>query len=160
MTETLISSLSQIPNLNLKARSSVFRYKGKETDARTIGKELNVQAIVHGRIVQRGQELILYLELVDASTGNRIWGDQYNRKTAGLVSLQSEIALDVSKKLKTKLSGADERRLAKNYTENAEAYQLYSAVVGSITVFICETRFAGKPPRRACSRTISSSGAI
>ncbi|MGI8639234.1 MAG: protein kinase domain-containing protein [Pyrinomonadaceae bacterium] len=125
MTETLISSLSQLPNLNVKARSSVFRYKGKEIDAQTIGKELNVQAILNGRVVQRGQDLILYLELVDATTGNRIWGDQYNRKTADLVSLQSEIARDVSQKLKTKISGADEQKLAKNYTENAEAYQLY-----------------------------------
>ncbi len=125
MTETLISSLSQIPKLNVKARSSVFRYKGKETSAQTIGKELNVQAILNGRVVQRGQDLILYLELVDANTGNRIWGDQYNRKTADLVSLQSEIAFDVSQKLKTKLSGADKQNLAKNYTENAEAYKLY-----------------------------------
>ncbi len=125
MTETLISSLSQLPNLNVKARSSVFRYKGKETDAPTIGKELNVQAILNGRVVQRGDGLTLYLELVDAQTGNRIWGDQYNRKTADLVSLQSEIARDVSQKLKTKISGADEQKLAKNYTENAEAYQLY-----------------------------------
>jgi len=125
MTETLISSLSQIPNLNVKAQSSVFRYKGKDTDAQTIGKELNVEAILSGRVVQRGQDLILYLELVDATTGNRIWGDQYNRKTADLVLLQSEIARDVSQKLKTKLSGADKQNLAKNYTENAQAYQLY-----------------------------------
>jgi TolB-like protein len=125
MTETLISSLSQLPNLNVKARSSVFRYKGKETDAQTIGKELNVQAIVHGRVVQRGEQLTLYLELVDALTGNRIWGDQYNRKQTELITLQSEIARDVSQKLKTKLSGADEQKLAKNYTENAEAYKLY-----------------------------------
>jgi serine/threonine-protein kinase len=125
MTETLISSLSQIPKLNIKARSSVFRYKGKETDAQTVGKELNVQAILNGRVVQRGDELVLYLELVDATTGNRIWGDQYNKKLANLVSLQTEIARDVSDKLRVRLSGADEQRLAKNYTDNTEAYQLY-----------------------------------
>ncbi len=125
MTETLISSLSQIPKLNVKARSSVFRYKGKETDAPTIGKELNVQAILNGRVVLRGDDLVLYLELVDTQTGNRIWGDQYNKKLTNLVSLQNEIARDVSLKLKTKLSGADEQRLAKNYTANAEAYRLY-----------------------------------
>jgi TolB-like protein len=125
MTETLISNLSQIPKLNVKARSSVFRYKGKETDTQTIGKELNVQAILNGRVVQRGEQLVVYLELVDAQTGNRIWGDQYNRKTSDLVSLQGEIARDVSNKLKAKLSGADEQRLAKSYTENPEAYQLY-----------------------------------
>jgi eukaryotic-like serine/threonine-protein kinase len=125
MTETLMSSLSQLPNMNVKARSLVFRYKGKDTDARTIGKELNVQAVLNGRIVQHGDGLTLYLELVDTGTGNRIWGDQYNRKQADLVSLQTEIALDVSQKLRTKLSGADEKKLTKKYTENAEAYQLY-----------------------------------
>jgi serine/threonine protein kinase len=125
MTETLISSLSQIPKLNVKARSSVFHYKGKETNAQTIGKELNVQAILNGRVVQRGDDLVLYLELVDAQTGNRIWGDQYNKKLANLISLQTEIARDVSDKLRVRLSGADEQRLVKNYTENVEAYQLY-----------------------------------
>jgi TolB-like protein/Tfp pilus assembly protein PilF len=125
MTESLISSLSQLPKLNVKARSSVFRYKGKEADIRTIGKELNVQAILNGRVVQRGDEVVLYLELVDTQTGNRIWGDQYNKKLANLVALQNEIALDVSQKLKTKLSGAEEQHVTKNYTANSEAYQLY-----------------------------------
>ncbi len=125
MTETLIGSLSQLPNLNVKARSSVFRYKGKETSAQTIGRELNVQAILNGRVVQHADQLTLRLELVDAQTENVIWSEQYNRKPIDLVSLQSEIALDVSQKLRTKLSGADEQKLTKKYTENAEAYQLY-----------------------------------
>ena len=125
MTETLINSLSQLPNLNVKARSSVFRYKGKAMDAKTVGKELNVQAILNGRIVQRGDQLTLSLELVDAQTENVIWSDKYDRKTSDLVSLQNEIARDVSSKLRIKLSGADERKMAKTYTTNAEAYRLY-----------------------------------
>src|SRR6266542_4323073 len=125
MTETLISSLSQLPNLNVKARSTVFRYKGKQLDAKTIGKELNVQAILNGRVVQRGDQLTLSLELVDVATENAIWSQQYNRKPTDLVSLQSEIARDVSNKLKTKLSGADLAKVEKNYTANPEAYQLY-----------------------------------
>ena len=125
MTETLISSLSQLPNLNVKARSSVFRYKGKETDAKTIGKELKVQAILNGRVVQRGDQITLSLELVDVSTENAIWSQQYNRKQTDLVSLQSEIARDVSSKLKSKLSSADVASVEKNYTANSEAYQLY-----------------------------------
>jgi TolB-like protein/Tfp pilus assembly protein PilF len=125
MTEMLISSLSQLPNLNVKARSSVFRYKGKETSPQTIGKELNVQAILNGRVVQRDEQLTLTLELVDALTENVIWSEQYNRKQADLVNLQSEIARDVSSKLKSKLSGADVAKVEKNYTANAEAYQLY-----------------------------------
>jgi len=125
MTDTLISSLSQLPNLNVKARSSVFRYKGKEVDAKTVGKELGVQAILNGRFLQRGDQLTLTLELIDASTENILWSEQYNRQQADLVTLQSEIARDVSSKLKTRLSGADEAKVAKKYTANPEAYQLY-----------------------------------
>jgi serine/threonine-protein kinase len=125
MTDTLISSLSQLPNLSVKARSSVFRYKGKETNPQTIGKELNVQAILNGRIAQRGDQLTLTLELVDAQTENVIWSEQYNRQQADLVSLQSEIARNVSTKLQTKLSGVEEQKVAKTYTTNPEAYQLY-----------------------------------
>ncbi|HKA22100.1 MAG TPA: protein kinase [Blastocatellia bacterium] len=125
MTESLISSLSQLPKLTVKARSSVFRYKGKETSPQTIGKELNVQAILNGRVVQLGDQLTLSLELIEARTENVIWGEQYNRKRTDLVTLQSEIARDVSSKLRTKLSGADEQRLAKTYTANPEAYQHY-----------------------------------
>lgn len=125
MTETLISSLSQLPNLNVKARSTVFRYKGKSTDAKTIGKELNVQAVLNGRVMQRGDQLALSLELVNAETENVIWSEQYNRKQADLVSLQSEIARDVSSKLKTRLSGADAQKMAKTYTTDPEAYRLY-----------------------------------
>ena len=125
MTETLIASLSQLPNLNVKARSSVFRYKGKETTPQTIGKELNVQALLNGRVVQRGEQLTLSLELIDAETENVIWSERYDRKQADLISLQNEIARDVSSKLKTKLSGADEQKLVKTYTTNPEAYKLY-----------------------------------
>ena len=125
MTETLIKSLSQLPNLNVKARSSVFRYKGKETDAKTIGKELNVQAILNGRVVQRGEQLTLSLELINARTENVIWTDQYERKSSDLVALQNLIARDVSSKLKIQLSGADLEKLAKNYTNDPEAYRLY-----------------------------------
>jgi serine/threonine-protein kinase len=125
MTETLIGSLSQLPNLSVKARSTVFRYKGKTTDAKTIGKELNVQAILNGRVVQRGDQLTLSLELVDVATENAIWSQQYNRKQTDLVTLQGEIARDVSNKLKSKLSGADVAKVEKNYTTNPEAYQLY-----------------------------------
>jgi len=125
ITESLINSLSQLPDLSVKARSTVFHYKGKDVTLQQVGSELSVQGVLNGRVAQRGDQLTLSLELVDARTGNQIWGEQYNRTTAELVSLQSEIARDVSNKLRVKLSGADERKLAKNYTENAEAYQLY-----------------------------------
>ena len=125
MTETLINSLSQLPNLSVKARSSVFRYKGKDIDPKQIASELNVQAILNGRIVQRGEQLTLNLELIDAKTDNVLWSDSYNRKQSDLVTLQSDIAHDVSTKLKSKLSGADAAKVERTYTTNPEAYQLY-----------------------------------
>jgi TolB-like protein/Tfp pilus assembly protein PilF len=125
MTETLIKSLSQIPNLNVKPRSSVFRYKGKDTDLQTIAKELNVQAILNGRVSQRGDQIALNLELVDVSKDSVIWTESYNRKQSDLVVLQSEIARDVSTNLKAKLSGADEQKVTRSYTGDSEAYQLY-----------------------------------
>ncbi|HEY3137718.1 MAG TPA: protein kinase [Blastocatellia bacterium] len=125
MTELLINSLSQLPKLSVKARSSVFRYKGKDVEPQQVGSELSVQAILSGRVVQRGEDLTLYLSLVDSRNGNQLWGEQYNRKLTNLITLQSEIARDVSQKLRARLSGVDELKLTKNYTANAEAYQLY-----------------------------------
>ena len=125
ITESLINSLSQLPNLAVKARSTVFRYKGREADPQKVGSELNVQAVLNGRVVQRGHDLILGLELVDAKTGDQLWGGRYDRKLTDLVALQSEIARDVTSKLRVRLSGADEQRLTKNYTANPEAYRLY-----------------------------------
>jgi len=125
MTESLIKSLSQLPNLNVKGSSTVFRYKGKNTDTKTVGQELNVQAVLYGRVIPRGDQLTLSLELLDAETENVIWNDRYERKQGDLVTLQVEIARDVSSKLRSKLSGADEAKVTKNYTANPEAYQLY-----------------------------------
>ncbi|HYX71941.1 MAG TPA: TIR domain-containing protein, partial [Nitrososphaera sp.] len=125
MTELLINSLSQLPHLTVKSRSSVFRYKGKEIEPQQIAAELSVQAILNGRLVLHGDDIMLYLSLVDGRTGNQLWGEQYNRKLTDLLSLQKEIARDVSQKLRVRLSGVDEQKLAKNHTENVEAYQLY-----------------------------------
>jgi serine/threonine protein kinase/Flp pilus assembly protein TadD len=125
MTETLIKSLSNLSNLDVKPRSAVFRYKGKDTDLQTIAKELNVQAILNGRVAQRGDQLTLSLELVDAQKNSVIWTEQYQRKQSDLVSLQSEIAKDVSTKLKAKLSGAEETKVVKSATADPEAYQAY-----------------------------------
>ncbi len=125
MTETLIRSLSQLPNLNVKSRSSVFRYKGKDTDAKTIARELGVQAILNGRVVQSSEGVSLTLELIDAASDNVLWAEKYDRRSSDLVALQNEIARDVSTKLRLKLSGADEQKLAKRYTTDSDAYRLY-----------------------------------
>jgi serine/threonine-protein kinase len=125
LTESLITSLSQLPKLSVKARGSVFRYKGKDAAPQQVGKELNVQAILNGRVVQRGNDLTLHIELVEVDTETALWSGDYNRSMTNLVSLPGEIARDVSSKLRLKLSSPDEQRLAKNYTANTEAYQLY-----------------------------------
>jgi eukaryotic-like serine/threonine-protein kinase len=125
MTETLINSLSQIPNLSVKARSSVFRYKGKDIGPKKIAAELNVQALLTGRVIQRGDQLTLNLELIDGKTENILWGNRFERKASELIALQTEITRDVSNRIKSRLSGADAARVGKNYTANSEAYQLY-----------------------------------
>ncbi|MEO8041067.1 MAG: FlgO family outer membrane protein [Acidobacteriota bacterium] len=125
MTETLIKSLSNLPSLDVKPRSAVFRYKGKDTDLQTIAKELNVQAILNGRVIQHGDQLTLSLELIDVQKNRVIWTEQYQRKQSELVSLQSEIAKDVSTKLTSKLSGAEETKVTKAATVDPEAYQAY-----------------------------------
>jgi eukaryotic-like serine/threonine-protein kinase len=125
MTETLIKSLTSVPNLSVKPRSSVFRYKGKDTDLRTIAKELNVQAILNGRVAQRGNQLTLSLELVDTKKESVIWTEQYQRQTSDLVALQNEIGRDVSNNLRAKLTGTEEIRVTRTETTDPEAYQAY-----------------------------------
>ncbi len=125
MTETLIKNLSTLPNLSVKPRSSVFRYKGKDTDLKTIGRELNVEAILNGRVIQRGEQLTLSLELIDVRNDKVLWTESYQRRQSDLVSLQSEIAKDVSSKLKSKLSGAEEAKVTQNATVDPDAYQAY-----------------------------------
>lgn len=123
MTETLMNSLAQVPGLSVKARSSSARYRDK--DSQTVGRELGVQALLSGRIVKSGDDLSIYLELVDAGTGDRLWGERYVRAMTDLLALQNDIARDVSQKLSTRLSRAEQQRVTRNYTENAEAYRLY-----------------------------------
>ncbi len=125
MTETLIGSLSQIPNLSVKARSTVFFYKGKEITPKKIGEELGVQAVLLGRVTQRGDDLKLSLELVNTQTQDVIWSETYNRKQSDLVTLQSEIAKTVSDKLRLKLTATEQDRVSKTNTTSSEAQQLY-----------------------------------
>jgi serine/threonine-protein kinase len=125
ITESLINSLSQLPNLKMIARSSVFLYKGKEVNPQAVGRELGVQAILTGRVVQHGDNLSISAELVDVQNNSHLWGEQYHRKLADLLTIQSEISLEISQKLRLRLAGEDQKRVTKHYTENTEAYQLY-----------------------------------
>ena len=125
LTESIINNLSQLENLKVIARSSVFRYKGKDLDDQVIGRELNVRAVLAGQIKQQGDDLTITVRLMDVEGNRSIWGDTYQRKTADIQTVQKEIARNVSEKLRLKLTGADQTQLAKTYTESGEAYEAY-----------------------------------
>jgi serine/threonine protein kinase/tetratricopeptide (TPR) repeat protein len=125
ITESLINSLSQLPNLKVMSRNSVFRYKGRETDAQSAARSLGVRAVLTGRLVQQGDNLLISVELVDVSDNTHIWGEQYNRKLSSILAVQEEITRQISEKLRLKLTGEDKKQLTKRHTENVEAYQLY-----------------------------------
>jgi len=125
ITESIINTLSQLPALRVLARSTVFRYKGLDVDPISVGREMNVRAVLSGRLIQLGDSLIIRTELVDAENGWQLWGEQYNRKTSDILSVQEEISRHISEKLRTRLSGAEEERLAKRHTSSTEAYQTY-----------------------------------
>ncbi len=125
LTESLINSLSQLPHLSVMSRSSVFRYKGKGTDPKDLGKELGVRAVLMGRVVQQGDNLSVGVELVDTANDHHIWGEQYNRKVTDLLSLQGDITRDISDTLKLQLTGEEKSKLAKKPTDDPVAYQLY-----------------------------------
>ncbi len=125
ITESLINNLSQLPNLTVMARSSVFRYKGRDIDPQTVAKDLKVQALVTGRIVQHGDQLVISSELIDARNSRNLWGDQYDRKLSDALSVQQEITGAISAKLRERLSGETQKQVAKGGTNDPEAYQLY-----------------------------------
>ena len=125
ISENIINSLSQLSNVRVVARTTMFSFKGKDADPRAVGRQMGVDAVLTGRVVQRGDTLSIQADLLNVSDGSQTWGEQYNRKLTDLVALQGEIARDVSNKLRLKLSGADEQKLTKTYTANPEAHQLY-----------------------------------
>ena len=124
ISESLINSLSQLPGLRVIARSSTFKYKGKDVDPQEVANALGVEAVLTGRVLQRGDGLIINVELVNASDKTQMWGEQYDRKMSDLLAIQREIAHEIVEKLKLKVSG-EGKGPAKHYTESNEAYQLY-----------------------------------
>lgn len=125
LAESLIYRLSQLKNLKVSPTSSVFRYKKQERDPLAIAKELGVRAVMTGRVQQRGDILIISVELVDAIGNKILWGDRYERKLSDLLTFQREMASEITQRLQLKLSGDSEQKLAKKYTNSNEAYQLY-----------------------------------
>jgi eukaryotic-like serine/threonine-protein kinase len=125
LTESLIDSLAHVPQLKVKSRNSVFRYKGKDVDVQKAGKELTVDALLTGRVVQRGDSVQVSAELTNVQDNTAIWGEQYERKTSDILALQQQIAGDIADKLRSKLTGAEKQQVTKQGTQNPEAYQLY-----------------------------------
>src|SRR5229473_3354926 len=125
ITESLINSLSQLPNLAVMSRNTVFRYKDQANDPERVGNDLGVRAILTGRLVQSGDELLISVNLEDVQNKRQIWGAQYNRKLSNLVSVQEEIAGDIYGRLRPKLDGEEIKRVSKRPTEDVEAYQFY-----------------------------------
>ena len=126
ITEGLINNLSQLPNLKVTGRNSVYHYKGRNVDVFDIGKELLVGAVLTGRVRQLGDELAISVELTDARDKSHIWGEQYKRKLADIFVLQEAISKEITENLRLKLSGEQTARLSKRHTENLEAYELYN----------------------------------
>ena len=125
LSENLIDRLSQLPGVKVIARSSSFKYKGQEVDTQEVSKALGVEALLMGRVSQRGEDLQVRAELVNAQTGAQIWGEEYVRKASDLQTVQEEIARMVTGRLRLQLTGAQEQRLTKHASENTQAYQFY-----------------------------------
>ena len=125
LTESLISSLAHVPQLKVKSRNSVFRYKGKDVDVQKVGKELTVDALLTGRVVQRGDNVQVSADLTKVDDSTEIWGEQYERKASEIVSLQQQIAGDIAEKLRSGLTVTEKQKVTKQGTQNPEAYQLY-----------------------------------
>ena len=125
LAESLIFRLSQLPGLKVSPTSSVMRYKGKDFDPEKIASELGVDAVMSGRLIKRGDNLGITVELVDARDNKVMWGEQYDRKLADLLATQREIAATIVQKLQLTLSGAESKGITKQYTNNNEAYQLW-----------------------------------
>jgi eukaryotic-like serine/threonine-protein kinase len=125
LAESLIFRLSQLPNLKVSPTSSVIRYKGRDTDLAQIARELDVEAVMSGRVSQRGNDLTISVELIDARTNKLLWAEQYDRKMSDLLATQREIATAITQKLELKLAGEGAKGITKKYTNSNDAYQLY-----------------------------------
>jgi TolB-like protein/Flp pilus assembly protein TadD len=125
ITEALINSLSQLQGVRVSARSLAFKYKGKDIDPLQAGRDLNVKAVITGRVTLRGNVLVIQSDVMDVANGSQLWGGQYNRPMADILAVQDEIAGEIFDKLRLRLTGEDKARATKRYTESAEAYQLY-----------------------------------
>ncbi|HEV2668539.1 MAG TPA: protein kinase [Blastocatellia bacterium] len=126
LTESLIYSLSQLPALRVSAHSTVSGYKGREVDPRQAGKELQVRAVVVGRVAQQGDRLVIRVELVDAANGSLVWGDEFRRTRSDIVTTQREIAREIAANLHRRLSPGAQQQLTRRHSKDGKAYELYA----------------------------------
>lgn len=124
LSESLINSLSQLPQLKVIAKSSSFKYRGVTVDPPKVAAALGVEAILSGRVSQRGDNLLINVELVDARDNTHVWGEQYNRKATDLLQVQSEISREIATKLRLRLTGGEQQQLVKRQTVNPQAYEM------------------------------------
>ena len=125
LTASLILNLSQLPNLRVMARSTVVRYRGRESEGQNIGRELRVEAVLTGRVLQRGDMLRISAELLDVTNGWQLWGAQYRRTISDIFATEEEIATEITNALRLKLTPDKDHLLRRRYTDNVEAYHLY-----------------------------------
>ena len=125
ITESLISSLTHVPELKVKSRNSVFRYKGKDVDVQKAGNDLGVSALVSGRVTPHGENVEVSAELTDVRDNTEIWGQHYSGNSASIISLQQQIASDIAEKLRSNLSASEKQQVTKQGTQSPEAYDLY-----------------------------------
>src|SRR5687767_462044 len=125
ITESIINSLSQLPELKVMSRNAAFRFKNSNLDPLDVGRNLNVGAVLTGRLVKLDDRFVIKAELINVADGSQLWGDEYNSSLSDLFSVQDAVSKKISQSLRLRLSGADEQKLAKRYTHDAEAYQLY-----------------------------------
>jgi eukaryotic-like serine/threonine-protein kinase len=125
ITASLINILATVPKLRVMAQSTVFRYKGQKIDPQAVGRDLNVRALLTGRMIESGGSLRIGVELVDVATGSQLWGAQYDRKLGDIFAIQDEISNEIAGTLRLQLTRAEKKRLTRRHTQDAEAYRLY-----------------------------------
>ena len=125
ITESIINNLSRLPRLRVMARSTVYRYKGHMVDAQVVGRELDVRAVLTGRVVLAADRLLVKVELVDADDGSQLWGEQFSRPLADVFVIEEQISHDISTQLRLRLTGDERKQLARRHTKNSDAYQAY-----------------------------------
>ncbi len=125
IAESITNNLSQLPGLKVMSRNAAFRFRGSQQDPQVTGRSLNVGAVLTGRLVKIGDRVVIKTELIKVDDGSQIWGGEYNSTVNDLLSVQDEVSRKISENLRVRLTGEDKEKLARRYSTDAQAYQLY-----------------------------------